>query len=504
MRALTRLPLFLMLMAASSILTLVPATYALTVEDFHDARSFFYAGILGIILTAFVALAVANRGGQTYGMRQLAALLAAFAVLPLFLAVPFYEAVRNTSFAAAYFEMVSSFTTTGMTVFEPARLSGAEHLWRAQVGWLGGLVMWVAAAAILAPLTLGGFEVTQKGEPGQSRADGLAPGGAVDVRAQIWRSITLLAPLYTALTALLAVLLLMADEAPLVAVIHAMGVMATSGISSVGGLSGGNAGFMGELCVLAFLGFAVSRLTFSSDTSAPRGADLWHDPELRTALFLVLAVSVALTARQWVAAAEVGAAGDIAAGIRAFWGALFTAVSFLTTAGYVSAEWASARNWSGLPTPGLVLLGLALVGGGVATTAGGVKLLRIFALGLTGAREIERLVYPNSVAGVRPLSRRIRREGGFIAWVFFMLFGLILAAVAVLLGLVGLDFESAMVLAVAALTNTGPLVTVAVADPLDIIGLSIPAKLILGAGMVLGRLELLAIIVLLSPELWKD
>ena len=47
---------------------------------------------------------------------------------------------------------------------EPGRLSVAEHLWRAQVGWLGGLIMWIAAAAILAPLTLGGFEVTARGE----------------------------------------------------------------------------------------------------------------------------------------------------------------------------------------------------------------------------------------------------------------------------------------------------------------------------------------------------
>ena len=70
-------------------------------------------------------------------------------MLPLLLAVPFYEAVQTTSFLNSYFEMVSAFTTTGAPLFEPGRLSGTMHLWRAQVGWLGGLFVWITAAAVL-------------------------------------------------------------------------------------------------------------------------------------------------------------------------------------------------------------------------------------------------------------------------------------------------------------------------------------------------------------------
>ena len=70
-------------------------------------------------------------------------------------------------------------------------------------------------------------------------------------------------------------------------------------------------------------------------------------------------------------------------------------LSFLTTTGFVSEHWAEAQNWSGLRTPGLVLMGLALIGGGVATTAGGVKLLPVFALYQNGVREGPCRIWPS-------------------------------------------------------------------------------------------------------------
>ena len=81
------------------------------------------------------------------------------------------------------------------------------------------------------------------------------------------------------------------------------------------------------------------------------------------------------------------------------------------------------------------MLGLAMFGGGVATTAGGVKLLRVFALFKHGQREMERLVQPSSIGGAGQLARRFRRQGAFIAWIFFMLFAISIAAVTALLAL---------------------------------------------------------------------
>jgi trk system potassium uptake protein TrkH len=178
-------------------------------------------------------------------------------------------------------------------------------------------------------------------------------------------------------------------------------------------------------------------------------------------------------------------------------------VSLLSTTGFLSSEWDTAQAWSGLATPGLVLLGLGLIGGGVATTAGGVKLLRVYALYMQGAREIDRLTHPSSVGGAGMATRRLRREGAYIAWVFFMLFALSLAAVSAALAATGVAFDEALVLTVASLSNTGPIAGVVLEAPASFAALDTAAKIVLAAAMVLGRLETLAIIALANPEFWR-
>ena len=147
---------------------------------------------------------------------------------------------------------------------------------------------------------------------------------------------------------------------------------------------------------------------------------------------------------------------------------------------------------------------LAVIGGGVATTAGGVKLLRVYALYLNGLREMERLVHPSSVSGAGRHNRRIQKNGAFIAWVFFMMFALSLALVCVILSALGLNFDQAIVLSIAALSTTGPLIDVAADTPIRLAELGGWAKGVLCATMVLGRLETLAIIALITPDLWRN
>lgn len=504
MQRLLALPFFLTLTILACASTIVPAAVALSVEEFHDARSFFYSGIVGLLLCAMVAIALSTRPHNRSAQRQLLGLIAAFVVLPALLAVPFYEAVRTTSFLNAYFEMVSSLTTTGMTLFDAARLSGPEHLWRAQVGWMGGLLMWVAAAAILAPLTLGGFEVTALGEPGQSAPNNGSAQDISDPARRLARTTHALFPIYTGLTVAVWIMLLTLGDPPLVALSHAMSVMATSGISPIGGLQNAPSGFAGETILFLFMFFALTRLTFSGDTGNSARRGLFYDPEFRIGVVLVLSVPTILFLRHWVAAFDVGEEENLAAAFRAFWGAMFTTLSFLSTTGFVSGDWSASQDWSGLSTPGLILLGLALIGGGVATTAGGVKLLRVYALYLNGAREIERLVHPSSVGRSGLLSRRVRREGAFIAWVFFMMFAITLVAITLGLGALGVRFEPSLVLAIAALSNTGPLVTAASETPIALVQFGTGIKALLCLAMMLGRLEMLALIVMLNPNMWRD
>ena len=141
--------------------------------------------------------------------------------------------------------------------------------------------------------------------------------------------------------------------------------------------------------------------------------------------------------------------------------------------------------------------------GGVATTAGGVKLLRVFALYQHSAREMERLVYPSSIGGSGEAARQLRRRGAYVAWIFFMLFALSMAAVASAFALTGVPFEDTMVMTIAALSTTGPAAQVVLDHPLSYTILNDPGKYILMIAMALGRLETLALLALFNPQFWR-
>jgi trk system potassium uptake protein TrkH len=503
-RGLLRLPLFLLICSIASLAMWIPAVHALVLNDHPTSRAFFYTGILGLFMVALAGLSLGNRVPR-YGMPgQLLSLLATFVVLPLFLAVPVHDALGNTSFLNAYFDMVSAVTTTGADIYaDPGRLPPSVHLWRAMVGWLGGLLMWVSASAVLAPLSLGGFEVTGRGAPGGGSA---APAQMqeADPKRRLIAVVSTLAPVYGGLTLMLWILLVITGESPLTGLSHAMSVLATSGISAVGGVENASSGIAGEMVMFLFMFFALSRLTFSNDTVTIGSGRLDKDPEFRTGLLIIIGVPLLLFLRHWLATFDVGTPGDVVQALRSFWGGLFTVMSFLSTTGFESADWETTRQWSGLQTPGMILLGLSVIGGGVATTAGGVKLLRVYALYLNGMREMERLVHPSSVSGEGRGTRRLQRNGAFVAWIFFMLFALSLALISIALSAVGSDFEQSLILAIAALSTTGPLTEIAGNAPIVLSTLQPAAKYILCFAMVLGRLETLAIIALLSPNFWRS
>ncbi|MCV6585327.1 MAG: TrkH family potassium uptake protein [Marinibacterium sp.] len=503
------MPLILVLWGGAAGAMLVPAILAMVLGDEEQGRAFFFTALIGVIMVGLIQLATANRPIRYGTGGLLLTLLATFLLLPLYLALPVWDILGTTHYINAYFDMVSALTTTGADmVANPSRFSTPLHLWRAMVGWLGGLLMWVAASAILAPMNLGGFEVTARGgvvgrpdHAGRGRARSLSR--SLEVSDRLGQSLRVLGPVYAGLTGAVCVLLLISGDDTLVALCHAMSVMATSGISPVGGLDHSASGLAGEIVLFLFMFFALSRLTFSSDTVAAGDTRIDRDPEFRVGLLIIVVIPLLIFLRHWVAVYELDASDGVGVMAQGLWGAMFTVTSFLTTTGFVSSHWDTAQSWSGLGTSELVLMGLALIGGGVATTAGGVKLLRVYALYLNGLREMERLVHPSSVSGIRGPNRRIQRDGAFIAWVFFMLFGMSIASVTILLSAYDISFENALVLAVATLSTTGPLIEVVPEADIHLAALGAGPKLILCVAMVLGRLETLAIIALLTPNVWR-
>ena len=484
---------------------LLPAIHAFALDQHRVAQPFFYGAVLFSVVAALVALATYRQPVRNVARSQLLTLVAAYLILPVMLAVPLHEARPSMSFFNAYFEMVSSMTTTGASIFDTPRLvPDPIHLWRGLVGWMGGFLVIVSAVAVLAPMTLGGFEVLRP----TASSGGLPGSGAQLARAtepneRIARYTGKILPIYVSLTLIIWLLQVITGTGSFHGLMIALATMSTSGILPLQTMADLGVSVPGEIAIFAFLMIAVTRQVIWLPFDKHYFSSLKSDPEMRVAISFIVMVPLALWFRHFIGAIEVNEESDVLASVKALWGAIFTVMSFLTTTGFVSGDWETARDWSALPTPGLVLAGLAIMGGGVATTAGGVKLLRFYALYKHGLREMERLVHPSSVGGGGRLGRGMRREGAFIAWIFFMLFALSIAGVVVALAFTGLRFDEAIIFALAALSTTGPLVQVALDDGARYADLAIQSKAILIGAMVLGRMETLAIIALFNPDFWR-
>ncbi|MEM7546635.1 MAG: potassium transporter TrkG [Pseudomonadota bacterium] len=507
-RGLSVFGLLLVLLAA---MMLVPAVFVLATDgSVNLAWAFIVSAVMTGMGGGLFLIATYRRVGRSAVVDEFGVLLAALLIMPAAAAIPMALTVPYLPFEAVYFEMVSTFTTTGASVFDDTtKVHPAIHLWRGMTAWLGGFIALIMAYALLAPRNLGGFEVRadlgRSGAVGRLRGDPKWAGGreqeaAADRVASAIRQVT---PVYVSLTGGLFVLLVIAGADPLVAVISAMSTLSTSGVQPVNGPVFAGGGFAAEAIVFVFLIMAVTRHTYGSGGQGPlRFYRLPSDPEMRILVVAVLGVSGWLFLRHWIGILDLEAADPIPP-ITAFWGALFTALSFATTTGFESADWDAARMWSGLENTSLVLFGLVIMGGGVATTAGGVKLLRAYALFKHGTREMERLVRPSSISGSGSAKRGLRREGAQIAWVFVMLFLVALALTLLALSVTGLAFEPALAASIAALSNTGPIFTTAEPNSSWLTSVSAEGRAVLIVAMVLGRVELLALIAMLNADNWR-
>jgi trk system potassium uptake protein len=361
----------------------------------------------------------------------------------------------------------------------------------------------MSAIAVLAPLNLGGVEVLSGRVPGRSSRGAEQITHAAGPADRLIRHTASLFPAYFGLTALLWVLLLMSGEQGLTALCYALSTLSTSGITNGQPMTTASGGLMSEALVFAFMSLAITRRSMPGAALADRNRTIWEDHEVRLAAFFLVVVPGLLFLRHWLGALAVDDILNIGAAFDALWGGLFTTMSFLTTTGFESSDWHEAQMWSGLNSPGLVLLGLSMMGGGIATTAGGLKLLRVYALARHGEREMDRLVHPSSIGGGGDGERRLRQGGAYVAWIFFMLYAMTFAIVVAALSLRGLEFEQSLVLTIAAVTTTGPLVGMASEIPISILDLTLSEKAILGVAMVVGRVEILAILALLSPGVWR-
>ena len=494
MRSWVEFPFIVIATFASGIAMLAPALLAYQDRNLAEARVFMYCGLIFVILSIFLAIATAKNRAKYSATDQLFSLTSIFFLLPAFLATPVYITYENLTALDAYFEFVSCLTTTGASLLDiSGEISDSIHFWRAQVAWMGGLLMWAAALTILRPLGLGGFETVL--QISTRALDGLYSHGSSQGHFSLGRSILSTAPLYIIISGSLWGLLLFTGETPYSAAMIAMSTVSTSGITgNAAAFTNGSPLFL-EIVIFAFMFLAVSKIWVVGGRSRLRLRSYSGDIEIRLALLLIFCALIGMLIFDWQKLVQEYNTEGLLQLVYNCWGIIFTSLSFLTTTGFESSYW-SGTDGFGFPEQVLVLL--ALVGGGVATTAGGIKLLRMFLLYQRCRNEVERMIYPSAVTTLRGARWGIRNEGAGIAWIFIMVFLLSLAALLLYLAASGQDIEVSFVIAASILSTTGPLAEAVLDSGFSYHEFTSITKVVLAIAMIAGRLEMIVFIFLLG------
>ena len=461
---------------------LIPA-----VVDYYYGNADWLAFLVAAAITLFFGSGVLlstrlSHTQQSFGLKQAFLLTnGAWVGIGIFGALPFILSSTSMTITDAVFESVSGITTTGSTVI--ANLDAMGHgilVWRALLQWLGGIGIIVMALAVLPILNIGGmqlFRTEAYDNPDKviPRAAELA-GGIVSV--------------YTILTAMWGVMLVVAGMPVFDAIAHAMTTIATGGFSTRTESIGAFANLRVEILVI--LGMIVGSLPFAHYMALTRGGwrRLLTDPQVRWFMTIAAGTSIIIT-YLLVASYDF----SIFEAIRL---ASFNTVSVMTGTGYSSADFSL---WGG--SVSVILLIAMFIGGCAGSTTCGVKMFRLQVLAATARVQLLHLLRPHAVA-VAYYNRRPVPEGVTNAVMgFFYLYILSFVVVAILLGLTGLDFETALSAAATSISNVGPGLGPVIGPGGSFAPLAASAKWIMAVAMILGRLELFTVLVMLMPGFWK-
>ena len=442
-----------------------------------------FAVSAGLTLFVGVSLTLTSSVGRvSLNVRQAFVMTSmSWLTLTVFASLPFMFSELDMSFTDAFFESMSGITTTGSTVI--TGLDGAPPgilLWRGILQWLGGLGIVVMAIAVMPMMGVGGMQMF--------KVEAFDTGEKVLPRAaQISMA---LVGIYAILTMLWGVMLWSVGMNPFEASVHAMTTIATGGFST----SDGSVGHFDSwtIDVIITLGMIVGSLPFLLFMQVVRGKPLamWQDEQVRGFLGIVVAIVVTVTALLWF---ETGMDP-----VQALRYAAFNVVSIMTGTGYATDDYGL---WGSFALP--IFFFIMFIGGCAGSTTCGIKVFRFQVLYAAARVQVRHLLQPRGVFIPYYNRRPIPDEVIVSVLSFFFVFGLSFAALALGLGMLGLDFLTAVSSAATAIANVGPALGPIVGPSGTFQTLPDAAKWLMAAGMLLGRLELFTVLVLFSRTFWR-
>ena len=451
-------------------------------EGTAAAADFLYCSAVSVAAGALFAIPFHGQRSARLSVRQALILVAALWIaVPVFGSLPFLVAIEGLSLTDAIFESMSGFTTTGSTILDNLEeRSPGILLWRGLLQWIGGIAVVIVAILFLPRIGLGGMALFRS-----------SLGAGTDNIQPRTRSVFMLTCLaYAILSVLCAATYLSFDLRPLEAIVLAMTTIATGGF---GTRDASFAEYPPAIEYAAILFMLLASLPFLRYVQFLEGRfrPILRDSQIRT--FLLTAATVVLMLVLWLLSTSEAGFEEV---LRK---SLFNGVSILTGTGYASAGY---DNWGGFAVTLFLLAGL--IGGCAGSTTCSIKVFRFQVLVASLSAELRRIRNPLGV--YTPRYERQAIPPAVISSVsgFFFLFAASLITLTVLLSMTGLDLLTAASGAATALANVGPGLGPDIGPEGNFSSLPDAAKWLLTFGMLLGRLEILGVLVLFQLSFWRD
>ena len=441
--------------------------------------SFFGASIVTIIFGTLFFLS--NLDHDKKLNLQQAFLLTALSWLSIaiFGSLPFVFSNINFSFTNAFFESMSGITTTGSTIIPNLEsMPKGILLWRAILQWLGGIGIIVMAITLMPIMNVGGMQLFKISNNDSSEK--ILPKSKEIALRLIY--------IYSSLTALCALSYKILGMGIFDSITHSMTTIATGGFSNYNDSIGFFNSFSIEISAMIFI--ILGSLPFIAYIKFLSGDKkiFFFDIQVKT-FFKIIFISIIILS------IYLSINNLTQLNVRSIF---FNVISILTGTGYVNAQF---DNWGSFSL--VLFLILMFIGGCAGSTTCGIKIFRIQILYSFIINQLKKIIYPKGIFVLKYDKNVV--DNKFIASIisFIYMYLVIFFIIAALLSLTGLDFITSISGAATSISNVGPGLGSIIGPNGNFSSLPDVSKWILSLGMILGRLELFAILVLFLPSFWK-
>ena len=400
--------------------------------------------------------------------------------IAIFGSLPFIFSGVNFSLTNAFFESMSGITTTGSTIISNLEIMPKGILlWRAILQWLGGIGIIVMAITLMPIMNVGGMQLFKISS--NDTSEKILPKSKEIALRLIY--------IYSILTFLCAISYKILGMSIFDSITHSMTTIATGGFSNYNDSIGFFNSFSIEISAMIFIILGslpfITYIKFLSGDKKIFFSDIQIKSFLKIMLLSIIILSIYMMIDD-----------STQLNLRSI---LFNVISILTGTGYVNAQF---DNWGGFPL--VLFIGLMFIGGCAGSTTCGVKIFRIQILYSFISNQLKKIIYPKGIFILKYNYQPIDQK--FIASIisFIYMYLLIFFIITALLSLTGLDFITSISGAATSISNVGPGLGSIIGPNGNFSSLPDVSKWILSMGMILGRLELFAILVLFLPSFWRN